>query len=104
MGPTALYRYMQSEGLQVPTNRNALGAALWNAAKSGRIKTTPEDRYALLEWDTNQPEPPYAPHDVSAYGVESAMNDTNLRASPAATGEDEERATNLMDGSEGGPE
>jgi hypothetical protein len=56
LGPTALYRFMKGEGLEVPTNANALGAALWNAAESGRIKKTPDGRYALLEWDTEQPE------------------------------------------------
>lgn len=56
MGPTALYRFMESQDLQVPKNPNALGAALWNAAENGRIKRTGEGLYALLEWDTDQPE------------------------------------------------
>lgn len=56
MGPTALYRFMQNAKLEVPTNANALGAALWNAFKSGRVKKTPDGLYALLDWDTDQPE------------------------------------------------
>jgi hypothetical protein len=37
MGPTALYRFMQEQNMPVPANSNALGAALWTAAKAGVI-------------------------------------------------------------------
>jgi hypothetical protein len=54
-GPTVLYDYMQEQGLKVPTNANALGAALWNATKNRRIMKTADGLYALLEWGTDQP-------------------------------------------------
>jgi hypothetical protein len=61
MGPTALYRFMESQDLQVPTDANALGAALWNAAKNGRVSKTPDGLYALLEWEPDQPQLQDAP-------------------------------------------
>jgi hypothetical protein len=67
MGPTALYRFMEHQDLQLPKNPNALGAALWNAMENGRLKKTPLGLYALLEWETDQPEL----EDASRNGAQS---------------------------------
>lgn len=53
MGPTALYRYMVSEGFEAK-NPNAVGANLWAAAKAGRVNRTLDGNYAPLSWDEEQ--------------------------------------------------
>lgn len=50
MGPAKLFRFMLSRDMDVPTNANALGAALWSAANAGRVKKTPDGLYAPLGW------------------------------------------------------
>ncbi len=52
MGPTALFRFMNAEGLETPTNVNALGANLWAAHKNGRVKKTSDGDYAPLDWES----------------------------------------------------
>lgn len=79
MGPSALYRYMQSQDLQLPKNPNALGAALWNATKSSRVKKTADGLYALPEWQTDQPQLQDAPQDGSAPSVEPAAGEQASR-------------------------
>lgn len=71
MGPAHLYRFMIGENMPVPANSNALGAALWNAASSGRIKKTPDGLYALLEWETDEA----ASQDASRHGSSGESND-----------------------------
>jgi hypothetical protein len=46
MGPAALYRFMEEEGIPVPANPNALGATLWTAAKAGEIVKA-DRRYSM---------------------------------------------------------
>ncbi len=57
MGPSELYRYMDAQGLNVPSNPNALGATLWTAVKAGRAKKTPEGLYAPLDGGTETAPP-----------------------------------------------
>lgn len=49
MGPSELYRYMDAQGMKVPSNPNALGATLWTAVKTGRAMKTPDGLYAPLD-------------------------------------------------------
>lgn len=54
MGPKALFSFMNDEGMDAPTNVNALGANLWAAEKAGRIKKTNDGEYAPLGWEPDQ--------------------------------------------------
>jgi hypothetical protein len=56
IGPAALYRFMLDQNMDVPSNPNSLGAALWTAHKAGRIRKTPDDLYAPLGWEPTQAE------------------------------------------------
>jgi hypothetical protein len=46
MGPAALYRLMEKEGMEMPPNANALGASLYAAAQAGEAIRTGEG-YAM---------------------------------------------------------
>jgi hypothetical protein len=54
MGPSALYRFMLAEGMKAPSSANALGANLWAAERTGRVKKTPDGDYAPLTWEPEQ--------------------------------------------------
>jgi hypothetical protein len=47
IGPAALFRFMQEAGMEGPPNSNALGVALWTAAKAGLIVKTDDGLYAI---------------------------------------------------------
>lgn len=46
MGPADLFRFMESNGMDMPTSVGALNARLWAAAKTGRVVKRPDNTYA----------------------------------------------------------
>ena len=46
MGPADLFRFMESQGMEMPTSVGALNARLWAAAKTGRVVKQPDNTYA----------------------------------------------------------
>jgi hypothetical protein len=88
IGPAALYRFMEDEGLGVPTNPNALGAALWSAVKAGRAKKTPDGLYAPLDWEPAQVELGSS-RNGSAASEEDREGQTSPNPSPSPEGHTE---------------
>jgi hypothetical protein len=46
MGPAELFRFMESEGMEMPTSVGALNARLWAASKTGRVVKRSDNTYA----------------------------------------------------------
>jgi len=80
MGPASLFRFMESEGMDMPTDVNALNASLWAAAKSGRLVKTVNGLYGLPGTPTDRPLTDYDVAAANGMPVPARLPGTNGHA------------------------